>query len=127
MKPIPILLILTLLTLSYYNSYSQERIKSDTTIAMRVKVCEDFHLDFISCPTCGYGWKLQTQTDTANLKIVDYATIENPKHKIGGYVTVSWTFQGLIKGDYQLVFIYKRPWLDEIEKRETVYVRVDGL
>lgn len=108
-----------------YNTYSQEIIKSDTTFTRQVKVFEKFSLDFISCPSCGCDWYIKTFIDHANLIIVDSATVKNNVNRIGGFSTKSWTFEGLTKGDYQLLFIYKRPWLKEIELRATVNIKIE--
>ncbi|MFH1295848.1 MAG: protease inhibitor I42 family protein [Bacteroidota bacterium] len=42
----------------------------------------------------------------------------------GGNAIETWTFIGLQKGDYQLVFNYKRPWEEEIVKTEKISVTV---
>ena len=117
--------ILTLFVLFVVNtSFSQSPIKSDTTINKRIKKKEIFKLDFQSCHTCGYRWILDNNNDSTKLVFISVDPIKNTEHKIGGNEIETWSFQGLKKGKYQLIFIYKRPWLEAIEKKVIVNIKV---
>lgn len=104
---------------------THELITSDTTITRHIQPFEKFRLNFQSCPTCGFDWKIISFIDTSKLKIVDSATIQKHKNQTGGYTIKSWTFQGLSQAECQLIFIYKRPWLKEIEKKVIVNVKIE--
>ena len=103
---------------------SQNIIKSDTTINKRIKKKETFTLDFKSCHTCGYKWILDKNTDTTRLVFINVTQAKNTEHQVGGNETESWSFQGKKKGKYQLVFIYKITWLEAIEKKVKVNIKV---
>ena len=125
MKFIHFAIIINLITLVNYNSFSQDSIKSDTIITRHIKTFELFSLNFKTCISCGLDWRISSHIDSTNLKIIDSTTTQNSKFRDGGSVTKSWTFQGLTKGDYQLIFIYKRPWLNEIVEKATVNIKIE--
>jgi len=106
------------------NSFSQNPIKSDTTINKRIKKNEIFKLDFQSCHSCGYRWTLDKNKDSTKLVFISIDQIKNAEHKIGGNEIETWSFQVFKKGKYQLTFIYKRPWLEAIEKKVIVNIKV---
>jgi len=119
--------IILIIYIAFMNNqcYSQDSIKPDTTITKQYKVLETFSLNFKACKSCGYDWKIANPVDSTKLKYIASTTIKNSLHTIGGFATKSFTFQGLAKGDYQLIFVYKRPWLNEIEKKEIFNIKIE--
>ncbi|TSA24485.1 MAG: hypothetical protein D4R67_11705 [Bacteroidetes bacterium] len=84
-------------------------------------VNEPVELKFEACLTCGYEWFLES-VDTTKVKLLSKSSEPiNPDPKVvGGNAIETWTFVGLQQGDYQLVFNYKRPWEDTIQKTEKI-------
>ena len=101
------------------------KLHNDTVI--RKGVNEQFELQFEACLTCGYEWFLEP-VDTTKVKLLSKSS--EPKSQdpnlVGGNAIETWTFIGLQKGDYQLVFNYKRPWEEEILKTEKIRLIVEG-
>ena len=86
---------------------------------IRKEVNEQFELKLEACHSCGYLWFLEP-VDTTNIILVSKTSepkIKDPR-LVGGNAIEIWTFAVRKKGDYQLVFHYKRPWLEEIGKTE---------
>jgi len=89
-------------------------------------VNEPFELKFEGCPTCGYSWFMEP-VDTLKISVVNktvQSTNPNPG-MVGGNAIEIWTLAGHQRGEYQLEFYYKRPWLDTIEKRQRVKVVIN--
>ena len=118
-------IIIILIALVNNQSYSQILIQSDTTITKQIKVSEIFILNFKTCNTCGYEWKIADSIDTTRLKCISSGAVQNSPHTIGGYAFKSWSFQGITKGDYQLIFIYKRPWETEVRRKAIINVKIE--
>ena len=100
------------------------KLHNDTVI--RKGVNEQFELQFEACLTCGYEWFLES-VDTTKIKLLSKSS-EPKSHDpnlVGGNAIETWTFIGLQKGSYQLVFNYKRPWLEEIQKTEKIKLIVE--
>ena len=93
---------------------------------IRKGVNEQFELKFEACHSCGYIWILES-VDTTTIKLLGKSS-EPKSHDpnlVGGNAIETWTFIGLQKGSYQLVFNYKRPWLEEIQKTEKIKLIVE--
>lgn len=125
MKIILKLIFIILMLFVIGHGYSQDSIKPDTIITRQIKISEKFSLEFKTCTSCGYNWIVVKNFDTTKLKFIGITPIKNPKNQIGGSMTELWSFQGLAKGNYQLTFIYKRPWLKEIMKEAIVNIKVE--
>jgi predicted secreted protein len=124
MKTARRLLLTTLMLFAINFVFSQEQTNSDTTISKRIKKNETFTVDFQSCHSCGYRWIMDSNSDSTKLKFIATTSIKNTEHQVGGNEIESWSFKGLKKGKYQLIFVYKRPWVDKIQKKEIVNIRV---
>ena len=90
------------------------------------QVNDTFELKFFGCPSCGYLWILDS-IDSTKIKLINktYRSTNPNPYIVGGYVIETWIFAGLQKGNYNLSFIYKRPWLTDIEKTESVRVIIN--
>jgi predicted secreted protein len=95
----------------------------DQVVVSRVQ--EPFDIKLEGCPTCGFSWILDPFDSTA-LRLLGHETVplnQNPG-VVGGNALELWNFTGLRKGKFLLTFRYKRPWLEEVEKREQIWVRI---
>jgi len=125
-KAISILAIIFFIFM-FHNLYAQDSLKHDSTITKIIKLNENFKLDFRTCPSCGYTWIMNNLYDSTQFKLIGI-TSWNEKNHIqlkGGTDVFTWEFQGLKKGTYRLIFVYKRPWLKEIEDKRTYNIIVE--
>ncbi|MFZ4402400.1 MAG: protease inhibitor I42 family protein [Bacteroidales bacterium] len=125
-KAISILVIIFII-LVIQSLYAQNSLKHDSTITKIIKLNEFFKLDFRTCPSCGYTWIMNNLYDSTQLKLIGI-TSWNEKNHIqlkGGTDVFIWEFQGLKKGAYRLFFVYKKPWLEEIEDKRTYNIIVE--
>ena len=115
--------LLTLYHIPEYQNLNNSSVQNDTMIS--AKLNENFEVKLEACHDGGYSWFLEP-VDTSKIHFVS-KTIRSVSGKTnvkGGNVIETWTFSGLQKGDYNLVFYYKRPWLDKVEKTERVDVGI---
>ena len=74
----------------------------------------------------GYFWFIEP-FDTTKFILIDSSRINKyPQYPIGSPKIQTWTFMGIQKGEYQLVFYYKRAWLDAIERKEYYTIIIDS-
>lgn len=97
MKIIRRITLIILMFIAINHSFSQDSPKSDTIITRKIKLNKTFSLGFKTCHTCGYNWIIDNKYDSTKLKFIGLTTTKNPKQKIGGYETESWSFQVLKK------------------------------
>ncbi len=76
-------------------------------------------LDYVA--GTGYSWQWQQDTVNFDSVSVEYKRNDN---LIGGAGVVVWTFVAKEKGDFTLVFDYKRPWEPSSAEQKMVSVRV---
>jgi len=108
---------------SQCQNYRDMNLLNDSVI--RTGLNEPFDLKFEACHDGGYRWFMEP-ADSSKLRLINKTSRSTSgKPVFGGNVFEIWTFTGLQKGDYQLLFYYKRPWLTEIEKTETVRIVVN--
>lgn len=124
MKSLTVLLILLVVPLIMCCRQSTEsNVYENQVVVSRVQ--EPFEIKLEGCPTCGYTWFLEPFDSTA-IRLLRHSTIplnQNPG-AVGGNALEVWNLTGLRKGEFQLTFRYKRPWLEEVEKREQFRVRI---
>jgi predicted secreted protein len=93
---------------------------NDTLIQIVVNEQFDFELE----TKTGGGYLLYLETlDSIKIQIIKKETISKfSEPRTGGGTYENWTFSGLRKGEYELLFYYNRPWLDEISK--TIIIKI---
>jgi predicted secreted protein len=94
--------------------FSQNPIKSDTSINKTIKVHETFDLQFVDWPSPGLCWQLYSSFDSTILSItmVSDEVMKNNFPKGGKWIK-TLRFQGNQPGDVKLEYFYGRLWLDE--------------
>lgn len=96
---------------------------NDTLI--QIGVNEQFDLELETKTGGGYLLYLDT-LDSKKIQIIKKETIsKSSEPRTGGGTYENWTFLGLQKGEYELLFYYKRPWLDEISKTIKIKILVN--
>jgi predicted secreted protein len=107
-----ILLIFLFSTVSV--AFSQNQIKSDTSINKTINVKETFDLQFVDWPSPGLCWQLYSTFDSTILSItkVSDEVMKNNFPKGGKWIT-TLRFQGNQPGDIKLEYFYGRLWLHE--------------
>jgi predicted secreted protein len=93
---------------------------------LKVKANEPFVLKFLACHDCGYNWSLE-KADSSYVKLISLSSRNTSgRNNIeGGNVYEFWKFTVVSAGTYVLEFIYKRPWLKEVEKVFNVELHVN--
>lgn len=99
---------------------------TDGNPKLKVKENEPFVLKFIACHSCGYNWSLD-KADTLNVKVIKVTSKHTSGRNdvTGGSVYEFWKIKVMAVGTYELEFIYKRPWLKDIEKVICVELHVN--
>jgi predicted secreted protein len=98
-----------------------------STPGMRIEknVNEKFDITIEACHDAGYRWFLEP-VDTTRIKLLSCTSKPvNEKFKFGGNVYETWTFIGFQRGEYQLVFNYRHPWQDKIDRTEKFTVVIN--
>lgn len=96
---------------------------NDTLI--QIVVNEQFDLELETKTGGGYLLYLDT-IDSTKIQIIKKETISKSNEpRTGGGTFEIWTFKSLQKGEYELLFYYKRPWLDEISKTIKIKILVN--
>jgi predicted secreted protein len=121
------ILVLTIFLLTNYLSKCQEKndemIVHDTLI--KISLYEQFEINLEAYMSAGYTW-LKEPLDSATFILIDSTSIvKYPQYPNGSPKIISYTFQGIQKGEYQLVFYYKRPWLDDIERKQYYTILIE--
>jgi predicted secreted protein len=95
-------------------TFSQNQIKSDTSINKTINVKETFDLQFVDWPSPGLCWQLYSNFDSTILTItkVSYEVMKNNFPKGGKWIK-TLRFQGNQPGDVKLEYYYGRLWLNE--------------
>jgi predicted secreted protein len=115
--------LLTLCHIPECQNLNNSSVQNNTMI--RAKLNENFEVKLEACHDGGYSWFLEP-VDTTKIHFVSQTirSVSGKPNIKGGNVIETWTFTGLQPGDYVLVFSYKRPWLDKVEKTEQVDVGI---
>jgi len=123
--PIPLFLGLILVSQCLTGCHPTRDVVSQEDTLFRIKAHETVYIQLEACLTCGYDWFLEPG-DTMAIKLVSKSSQpKNPDFNIvGGNATETWKFIALQTGDHLLVFNYKRPWEEEIEKTKTIRIVV---
>jgi predicted secreted protein len=123
MKTIRILLLISL-SINFILVFSQNA-PSDNSLnkkLIKVSVNKRFDLKFNSTPSAGYSWQVE-KIDSVKIKLISKTEkLTGSQKQVGGPVIEIWSFIGLVKGSYNLKFIYKRSWESEIIKTEEIKV-----
>jgi len=124
MKPFSLLLILFVLPLILCCRQTTES-KRNKNQAITGRVQEPFNIKLEGCPTCGYAWFLEPFDSTA-IRLLSHSTISLNKGPgvVGGNALEVWNLTGLRKGEFQLTFRYKKPWLEAVETTELFRVKI---
>jgi predicted secreted protein len=120
----PLLLLLILLKVSFGTCQDNTVIITNNITTIDIKVNEPVVLSFLACHSCGYNWSLE-KVDTAQVKLIS-TTVKNAggrNNMKGGSVYELWKFNIVTPGTFVLDFIYKRPWMKEVEKAYRVELR----
>lgn len=90
---------------------------TDDNPILKVKENEPFVLKFLACHSCGYNWSLD-KVDTLNVKLINVTSkhTSGRNNIMGGNAYEFWKMKVIEVGTYVLEFVYKRPWLKDIEK-----------
>lgn len=92
---------------------------------LKKAVNEKFEITLEACHDGGYRWFLEP-VDTTKIKLLMCTSKPvNEKFTIGGNVYEIWTFVGLQQGEYQMIFNYRRPWLDQIDGNKSFTVVIN--
>ena len=91
---------------------------------IRISLNEQTDVSLENCADGGYFWFI-AQYDTTKIILLDSSRITKYPNRTGSPQIQSWTFKGIDKGESQLVFYYKRPWLDDIERKQYYTVLVE--
>jgi len=111
--------------MSMYGSGPSTESKEQEGHVVIGRVQEPFEIKLEGCPTCGYAWFLGPFDSTA-IRLLSHSTISLNKDPgvVGGNALEVWNLTGLRKGEFQLTFRYKKPWIEAVEKTEQFRVKI---
>ena len=135
-KYICICLILMSFVKSDYKGVPENRIFSIDQPIKDITVDQDdiFCIKVAGNPTTGYSWFLNENSDENNLKALnlnkyksseDYVINKHPEGFVGVGGVYYFNFKGVQKGNFNLLFVNKRPWEETNAKERRITINVE--